>query len=183
MFIDITVVSAPSSPSNLSTVTLVGSCTSETSPQDFDVSQTETETETEIETETDLEANQQQDICTELKEPEVMSPVAKENSEELTKPSGMSVQFRNEEKRASVPILESERRPSRTQVKRKGSDGPARRDGCEEEKGKADDFQLSDESCIEGPSQPAAQEHKAGTSSRSASITTTSVIQVTATQI
>jgi hypothetical protein len=181
MFIDVTVISAPSSPSNLSTVTLVGSNNSEMSPQDNETSQIEIETETE--TETDSETKQQQDTQTELKEPEVFSPVTKESSEEQTKPFSMSVQFRSEEKRASVPIVESERRPFRTQVKRKGSEGQARREGCEEEKGKPDDLQLSDELCTEGPSQLVSHEHKAGTSSRSASITTTNVIQVNASQI
>jgi hypothetical protein len=180
MFIDITVISAPSSPSNQSTVTLVGSNNSEMSPQDNETSQIEIDTETE--TETDSETKQQQDMCTESKEPEVMSPVTRGSAEEQTKPSSVSVQFRNEEKRASVPILESERQPSRTLVKRKGSEGQARREGYEEEKGKPDYIQLSDEPCTEGLSQAVTHEHKTGTSSRSASITT-NVIQVNARQI
>ncbi|XP_021936755.1 ras-specific guanine nucleotide-releasing factor 2-like isoform X3 [Zootermopsis nevadensis] len=167
---DITVISAPSSPSNLSTVTLVGSNNSEMSPQDNETSHMEVE----MESETDLVTKQQKYIRA---EPEVMSPVIRESSEEQTKPSSMSVQFRNDEKRASVPIVESERRLSRTQVKRKGSEGQARREGYEEEKGKPDDFHVSDELCAEGLSQPVTHEHKAGTSSRSASITTTNVIQ------
>ncbi|PNF17446.1 hypothetical protein B7P43_G00360, partial [Cryptotermes secundus] len=167
---DNTVISAPSSPSNLSNVTLVGSNNSETSPQDNDAPRTEPETETE--TETDSETKQQQDTPTERKEMKAMSPVTKESTEEQTKATGTSVQFKTEEKRASVPILESERRLSRTQTKQKGSEGQAKRDGCEEEKGKSDDFQLSDELGIES----VTHEHKAGTSSRSASITT-NVIQ------
>jgi hypothetical protein len=163
------VISAPSSPSNLSNVTLVGSNNSEMSPQDNDAPQTEPETETE----TDSETKQQQDTPTEPKEPEVMSPVTKEATEEQTKVTSTSVQFKSEEKRASVPILESERRLSRTQTKRKGSEGKAKRDGYEEEKGKPDEFQLPDEL----GSEARTHEHKAGTSSRSASITT-NVIQV-----
>jgi Ras-specific guanine nucleotide-releasing factor 1 len=178
MFIDITVISAPSSPSNLSNVTLVGSNNSEMSPQDTETPQTEPETETE--TETDSETKQQQDTPTESKEPEMISLVTKESSEEQTKPSSISVQFKSEEKRASVPILESERRLSRSQIKRKGSEGQARRDGYEEEKGKPDEFQFSDESSSEGPLQPVTHEQRASTSSRSASITTTNVIQVKA---
>lgn len=166
-------ISAPSSPSNLSNVTLVESNNSEMSPQDSDAQRTEPETETE--TETDSETKQQQDTPTETKEPEVMSLVIKESTEEQTKVPSTSVQFKSEEKRASIPILESERLLSRNQTKRKGSEGQAKRDGFEE-KGKADEFQLPDEL----GSEAVTHEHKAGTSSRSASITT-NVIQVKAT--
>lgn len=169
MIIDNTVLSAPSSPSNLSNVTLVGSNNSETSPQDNDAPQTETETETE--TETDSETKQQQDTPPEPKEPETVSPV----TEEQTKAAGTSVQFKSEEKRVSVPILELERRLSRTQTKRKASEEQTKRDGYEEEKGKPDEYQLPDELGSEAVN----HEHKAGTSSRSASITT-NVIQVKA---
>jgi hypothetical protein len=171
LIIDNTVISAPSSPSNLSNVTLVESNNSETSPQDNDAPQTEPETETE--TETDSETKQQQDTPTEPKEPEMMLPVTKESSEEQTKAASTSVQFKSEEKGTSVPILELERRLSRTQTKRKGSEEPAKRDGCEEEKGKPDEFQFPDELGSEAVN----HEQKAGTSSRSASITT-NVIQV-----
>jgi hypothetical protein len=172
LIVDNTVISAPSSPSNLSNVTLVESNNSETSPQDNDASQTEPDTETE--TETDTETKQQRDTSTEQRESETLSPVTKESNDEQTKAAGTSVQFKGEEKRASVPITELERRLSRTQTKRKGSEEQAKRDGYEDEKGKPDEYQLLDELGSEAVN----HEHKAGTSSRSASITT-NVIQVT----
>ena len=90
-------------------------------------------------------------------------------SEEPTKPVTTGVQFKSSEKRASVPILESEqRRHSRTHIKRKGSEGQARRDQYEDDRGKPEE-QLSDESGYENL--------KTGPTSRSASITT-SVLQV-----
>jgi hypothetical protein len=143
------------------------------SPQDNDAAQTEPETETE--TETDSETKQQQVTPTESREQEVMSPVTKEHNKDQVKTFSTSVQLKSEEKRASVPILESERRQSRIQVKRKGSEGQARRDGNEEER-RPDEMQSSDESGNEF----VTLENKAGSSSRSASITTTNVIQVKA---
>jgi len=164
------VISAPSSPSNLSNVTLVGSNNSEMSPQDNDAPQTEPEPGPE----TDLIAKQQQVTPTESREQEIMSPVTKDSNEDQTKALSISMQFKSEEKRSSVPVLESEYRQSRIQVKRKGSEGQAKRDGYEEERSRPDEIQSSDESGNEF----VTLEHKAGTSSRSASITTTSVIQV-----
>ncbi|XP_069694869.1 ras-specific guanine nucleotide-releasing factor 2-like [Periplaneta americana] len=153
---DNTVISAPSSPSNLSNVTLVGSNNSETSPQDGDTVQAESQAPHDLEPESESDP--------ELKSPPPpLTPVAKESSEETHKSAGTGVQF----KRSSVPILESERRLSRTQmqVKRKGSEGQARRDACDDDKLRPEDL-LPDES-----------DHRAGPSSRSASITTTTVIQ------
>lgn len=163
-------ISAPSSPSNLSNVTLVGSNNSEMSPQDNDAPQTEPETGLE----TDLIAKQQQVTPTESRGQEIMSPVTKESNEDQTKSLSTSVQFKSEEKPSSVPVLESEHWHSRIQVKRKGSEGQAKRDGYEEERSRPDEIQSSDESGNEF----VTLEHKAGTSSRSASITTTNVIQV-----
>lgn len=165
-------ISAPSSPSNLSNVTLVGSNNSEMSPQDNDAPQTEPEPEPGPET--DLIAKQQQVTPTESRGQEIMSPATKESNEDQTKALSTSVQFKSEEKRSSVPVLESEHRHSRIQVKRKGSEGQAKRDGYEEERSRPDEIQSSDESGNEF----VTLEHKAGTSSRSASITTTNVIQV-----
>lgn len=163
-------ISAPSSPSNLSNVTLVGSNNSEMSPQDNDAPQTEPEPGPE----TDLIAKQQQVTPTESRGQEIMSPVTKECNDDQTKALSTSVQFKSEEKRSSFPVLDSEHRQSRIQVKRKGSEGQAKRDGCEEERSRPDEIQSSDESGNEF----VTLEHRAGTSSRSASITTTNVIQV-----
>lgn len=138
------------------------------SPQDNDAPQTEPEPET------DPLAKQQQVTPTESRGQEIMSPVTKDSNEDQTKTLSTSVQFKNEEKRSSVPVLESEHWQSRIQVKRKGSEVQAKRDGYEEEKSRPDEIQSSDESGNEY----VTLEHKAGTSSRSASITTTNVIQV-----
>jgi hypothetical protein len=140
------------------------------SPQDSDAPQTEPETELE----TNLEAKQQQVTPTESKEQEILSPVTKQSNEDQTKVLSSSVQFKSEEKWASVSILESEHRQSRIQVKRKGSEGQAKRDGYEDERCRPDEIQSSDESGNEF----VTLEPKVGTSSRSASITTTNVIQV-----
>jgi len=142
------------------------------SPQDNDAPQTEPEPEPGPET--DLIAKQQQVTPTESRGQEIMSPATKESNEDQTKALSTSVQFKSEEKRSSVPVLESEHRHSRIQVKRKGSEGQAKRDGYEEERSRPDEIQSSDESGNEF----VTLEHKAGTSSRSASITTTNVIQV-----
>ena len=144
-------ISAPSSPSNLSNVTLVGSNNSEMSPQDNDAPLTEPEPGPE----TDLIAKQQQVTPTESRGQEIVSPVTKESNEDQTKALSTSVQFKSE-------------------VKQKGSEGQAKRDGYEEERSRQDEIQSSDESGNE----LVTLEHKAGTSSRSASITTTNVIQV-----
>lgn len=138
------------------------------SPQDSDALQTEPEAEI------DPLAKQQHVTPTESRGQEIMSPVTKETNEDQTKALGTSVQFKSEEKRSSVPVLESEHRQSRIQVKRKGSEGQAKRDGYEEERSRPDEIQSSDESGNEFMT----LENKAGASSRSASITTTNVIQV-----
>lgn len=140
------------------------------SPQDNDAPQTEPEPGPE----TDPLAKQQQVTPTESRGQEILSPVTKESNEDQTKAIITSVQFKREEKWSSVPILESEHRQSRIQVKRKGSEGQTKRDGYEEERSRPDEIQSSDESGNEF----VTLEHKAGTSSRSASITTPSVIQV-----
>ena len=168
LFADATVLSAPSSPSNLSTATLVGSNNSETSPQETEpemqkVPDTETKTDNisdDKPTETALQ---------ESKGTKITSPEVAEVSEEPVKSATTGVQFKSGEKRASVPILESEqRRHSRTQVRRKCSEGQARREQYEEDRGRHEE-QLSDESGYECL--------KTGPASRSASITT-SVLQV-----
>jgi hypothetical protein len=142
------------------------------SPQDSDAPQTEREPETE--TKMDSEAKQQQITVTDSREQEIMSPVTKESNEDQTKVLSSTVQFKSEEKRTSVPILESEHRQSHIHVKRKGSEGQTKRDGYEEERCRPDEIQSSDESGNEF----VTLEHKVVTSSRSASITTTNVIQV-----
>ncbi|PSN46280.1 hypothetical protein C0J52_16634, partial [Blattella germanica] len=144
---DATVLSAPSSPSNLSTATLVGSNNSETSPQDAEAPQTtqEPETETEVETKSPETANMSKKAPQTSKEntvPDskaiVLSPDLKE---ELTKPSNTGTQFKISEKRASVPILESEqRRHSRTNIRRKCSEGQPRRDAYEDDRGKPEEL-------------------------------------------
>lgn len=140
------------------------------SPQDNDAPQTEPEPGPE----TDPLAKEQQVTPTESRGQEIMSPLTKESNEDQTRALSTSVQFKSEGKRSSVLVLESEHRQSHIQVKRKGSESQAKRDGYEEERSRPDEIQSSDESGNEF----VTFGHKTGTSSRSASITTTNVIQV-----
>ncbi|XP_049766096.1 ras-specific guanine nucleotide-releasing factor 2-like [Schistocerca cancellata] len=144
---DNTVVSAPSSPSNLSTVTLVGSSNSEPSPQEVDSTQQGTQEEestTTPPTEMDTAA---------IVDPQAGSGVVADPPTP-TPPPPQPAPPPQTARRES----QSEQQKLKAQSKRKGSSQQQQQD-------------QSDESGSEAP--PIPQDHRASTcSSRSASITT-----------